>query len=1292
MTWTAPGSFASAVNSSSLALTNQGIGNLVLVETVNWSNTTAWISNVTGGGCTWTQVVAHAVMSVHAYTVSLWAGTVTTTGAQTATLVWNTAAPSGYQTQAKEFHSSVGSWVLDKSATLDNAGTATWPSLTPTGTGELYWGYSNDEGSSAGLTAGSTTAGYVGNVDAAGCLAAYNLNISAASGPVAADAGNSAGIMILMAEGAAAPAAGPPSLPEPDLPPGVTPMSFRRMSVYAVQVPASVPGLTLANAGLATAAATAPAPSVVVPTNAPAGAAVAVAVAYNPSMARPVISGLSGSTGADYFIDQYGHPRLMFCDAVWPVIYSAGRSNGNNWQADMNQVLSTRGGTGAGGGYTALECNLLPNGEYATYTGKNIGGYYPFGTGTGGTDPTTGLNANYWNQVDYWVNTAATYGITCFLNLCMGEDISTGPVGAWSAAQKTAYGNAVATRYLGKNNIIWMMGDDGGTDATTASNIMSGIRAAGDTRPVSFENPQETTSRYSLQTSTAQPWNSSGYIGYQWGYNYAPTYQVVEYAFNEPSPLPVLRGDGYYFGTIGGTDDKVAREQFWWAMSSGSIGYSWGVSDGGYNAGFAAGWASGMTLGGEEAGTAGDFQNQVMPKVTAWLMNLPGWQKLRADYPSAFITSARGTRAPYQVVGVQNQYTGTPPDTYVSASIAADGSIAMIYFSRGAVVTITVNQSLMAAGYTATWVDPATTTTSAGTAGATYTKPAGANSAGDHDWLLLLQAPPATSAPAGLATAAATAPAPSVTTVTGTNAPAGLATAAAAATDVTGLQGTAIGVSAGLAAAAGAVPVPVRNTVAFNAGLATSAATAPAPSVTTSATTTAPAGLAAAAAAAPAPSVTVIPQVTAPAGLAAAAAAAPVPSAQVAVTAGADLVAAAAPAPAAAAGSQAGLAAATAAAPAPSVTTAATANAPAGLAAVTAAAPVPGTAVSGTAGLAAASAAAPAVTVSTSSNITAAPPVTTATAAAPAPSLTLAAQPPAGLAAAAASVPVPGTAVSGLAGLAASAASAPAPSAQVAVSGLAGLAAAAATAPAPSPTGTVSPAAGLATAAAAALAPVITTSSNVTVAPPVTTATAAAPVPSLTLAAQAAAGLATAAATAPGTGTAATANAGLAQAAASALAPSAQVAVSATAGLATVSASALAPSVQVAVSAAAGLAAAAASAPAPSVTTAATGTASPGVATAAGAAPAPGTAIAVAAGLAAASAAAPAPSVQRAAVAPAGLAAAAAGAPAPSVRAAVTAGPFPPATATVLPGGTGTWVNPGNVFADDGSVAYWTVP
>jgi len=41
---------------------------------------------------------------------------------------------------------------------------------------------------------------------------------------------------------------------------------------------------------------------------------------------------------------------------------------------------------------------------------------------------------------------------------------------------------------------------------------------------------------------------------------------------------------------------------------------------------------------------------------------------------------------------------------------------------------------------------------------------------------------------------------------------------------------------------------------------------------------------------------------------------------------------------------------------------------------------------------------------------------------------------------------------------------------------------------------------------------------------------------------------------------------------------------------------------------------------------------------------------------------------------------------------AVTAGPFAPGTAVNGSGGTGTWVNPGNVTADDGLVATWTVP
>ena len=477
-----------------------------------------------------------------------------------------------------------------------------------------------------------------------------------------------------------------------------------------------------------------------------------------------------------------------------------------------------------------------PNGEYATFTGKNAAGFFPF-TGGAGQDPATGLNNAYWQVLDYLLATAAAAGITIFLNLLMGEDLASGVAGSWTNAQFQAYGNAVATRYLNQPNIVWMMGDDGGTDPTTATNIMTGVRAAGDTRPVSFENGQETTSRFGLKLNDAQPWNSSGNIGYQWVYTYAPSYGGVEYAYLESSPLPVLRGDGYYFGTIGGADDKVSREQFWWSVSSGSKGYSWGTFDGGMNAGFASGWQANLVANAEEAGTAGDFQNTVMPLVTAYVESLPNWQKLAADASNTLITAGRGTRAPYQTEGIQNQYTGATPDTYVSGSYAADGSIAMIYFSRGVTTTITTTAStIMASGYTATWVDPANCATTPGTAANTYTKPTGANSAGDHDWLLVLQAPAGGGPAIGTASAAGAGAVSAVVTQGAIATAAGAGAVTAKATVITTAAAAGAGavtdvvtqIAPGAAAGAGAVTdvaTQIATAAPAGAGAATALAT-----------------------------------------------------------------------------------------------------------------------------------------------------------------------------------------------------------------------------------------------------------------------------------------------------------------------------------------------------------------------------------------------------------------------------------------------------------------------------------
>ena len=83
-------------------------------------------------------------------------------------------------------------------------------------------------------------------------------------------------------------------------------------------------------------------------------------------------------------------------------------------------------------------------------------------------------------------------------------------------------------------------------------------------------------------------------------------------------------------------------------------------------------------------------------------------------------------------------------NSYVSASKTPNGSLAVIYMpNNGTTSTITVNGSLMQAGYTAHWIDPFDGTKTTATIGSTYSKGT-TNSAGDTDWVLALQGPAVT--------------------------------------------------------------------------------------------------------------------------------------------------------------------------------------------------------------------------------------------------------------------------------------------------------------------------------------------------------------------------------------------------------------------------------------------------------------------------------------------------------------------------------------------------------------------
>ena len=198
MTFTATGSWQGS-SSTTLTVSNQAIGNLLIVEVINPQNKTVWCSSLSGGKATWVAAGVHALGSTNTGTAAVFFGTVTGTGAGTVTPSWSGTAPTAWNMAGHEFPSTAG-WAFDKQGTLDSSGTASWPSLTAAGgAGELYFGLCLDVGVQA--VAGSTT-GYVynANVDTQYNGAAFNVNCPAtATHPVWGDSTEAFGIVILVA-------------------------------------------------------------------------------------------------------------------------------------------------------------------------------------------------------------------------------------------------------------------------------------------------------------------------------------------------------------------------------------------------------------------------------------------------------------------------------------------------------------------------------------------------------------------------------------------------------------------------------------------------------------------------------------------------------------------------------------------------------------------------------------------------------------------------------------------------------------------------------------------------------------------------------------------------------------------------------------------------------------------------------------------------------------------------------------------------------------------------------------
>jgi hypothetical protein len=151
---------------STIALTPAAVGHgQVLFTRINSGSLT--VSSISGGGGSWERVASPVVGADTAVTVEMWISTVATAGSSTATITWSGTVGSDFvDLNCFEFNSGLGvdtTWGVDVDGTVNTTSTSesiTFPSLTATGSNELYIGsIFNTEDVQVGSTSGYTYEG-----------------------------------------------------------------------------------------------------------------------------------------------------------------------------------------------------------------------------------------------------------------------------------------------------------------------------------------------------------------------------------------------------------------------------------------------------------------------------------------------------------------------------------------------------------------------------------------------------------------------------------------------------------------------------------------------------------------------------------------------------------------------------------------------------------------------------------------------------------------------------------------------------------------------------------------------------------------------------------------------------------------------------------------------------------------------------------------------------------------------------------------------------------------------------
>ena len=436
---------------------------------------------------------------------------------------------------------------------------------------------------------------------------------------------------------------------------------------------------------------------------------------------------LQPSANGRYVVDSNNVPFLIIGDAPHSIL-----ANLNN--ADATMYLSDRGNRGFNALWIELLCDSYTFGygnDGDPNYGRDVNGNNPFtATLAGGYYDLTRPNEAYWSHVDFIVQTAAANGLQClFTPLDQGGWTQTSLTNG--VTRCTQYGQFLGNRYRNSPNIIWNLGNDfqhwreQQYEAPILA-IVDGIRSTDPNHLITIELD------FPVSESQDDP-NWISRINTNSVYTYYPTYAECYVAYNKPTIMPVLFLEENYedesnFGELG--TPFVLRHQEYWSLTAGALaGHMYGSY---WTDRFDFSWQQHLST--QCVTELGYFKN---------FFTGIAFHTLVPDQNHTLLTGGYGTYNDNNVHISQNDYA--------TASISSDGSLAVIY--APVAHTMTVAMGNFGGPVRARWFDPtnATFQTVAGSrfpnvGTHNFTTP-GNNSAGDPDWVLLLEAATLTPTP-----------------------------------------------------------------------------------------------------------------------------------------------------------------------------------------------------------------------------------------------------------------------------------------------------------------------------------------------------------------------------------------------------------------------------------------------------------------------------------------------------------------------------------------------------------------